>query len=353
MTKPFLSTLSTIATTLVLTSISSIIPSIALADAKPDHPRLATIKRLTSGDRACYVEIVDLQGQLSTQFAEFSICQEKRFIGERAELTYKPGNILAASCQGNVDCGKTDPVMLITKMRLAGATSGKLPPFQSAIATIESKTFTFTRGKKEQGFPDYKQATVKVPTITHGPNPMVLKRVQTAIAPKQVLGESLQELESEFQQSGALSSLRYQVNYNKNSIVHLTYIKETVTAYPSTFRHYVAVDLQTGKVMTATDLFTPAGIEKMTAKINQSLQKRIQKTIAEKGTSDSDLKTRLAGKQFKPQNLNTFVIREKGITFIYDFDFPHVIRALAPDREFVFNYHELQPFFKAGVRLGR
>ncbi len=323
-------------------------PSISLADttAKPNHPAIATIKSLTSGDRACYAAVMDDKGLRSTQFASFEICdQQQDLVGKRVQLTYKVGNILAASCQGNVDCGKTDQVMLISQVRLINALTTQ------SSATIQPKTLTFTRGKKGQD--SYKQATVQIPTITTGPNSAVLKQVQDAIGPKQVLGESVQELDTEFQKSGALSRLSYKVNYNKNAIVHLTYTKETVTSYPSTFRHYVAVDLQTGKVITAADLLTPSGLENLAATIDQLMQQRIQKTIAEKGTQDGDLKTRLTGKQFKIQNLNTFLISEKGITFIYDFDFPHAIQALAPDGEFFLTYDQLQPSFKPVARLGR
>jgi hypothetical protein len=352
MQKTFRYTVLAIVTTLMVTTI----PSPVLSETpKLNNPTIATVKKMTAGDRACYVEMVDPQGKLSTQFASFDICeQDKKFIGQRVQLTYTAGKILAASCQGDVDCGKRDSVMLITKMRLAGATAGTLPPFQSpTAATIQPQTLTFTRGKKEQGFPAYKQATLRIPSITAGPNATVLKQVQAAIDPKNVLGESVKELETEFKSTGWLSSVTYQVDYNKNSIVQLTYTKEGVGAYPSTFKFYVAVDLQTGRVVKVADLFTPEGLEKVADSINQSMQKRIQTAIAKNANQDTDLKSRLSGKQFQVENLNTFVIGEKGITFIYDFDFPHVIQALAPDGKFFLSYTELQPFLKPIGRLGR
>ncbi len=353
MIKPFRDTISAIVATCVLTAI----PKVAVSETvKPNNPPIATVKKMTAGDRACYVEIVDLQGKPSTQFASFPICeQDQRFLNQRVQITYTVGKIVAASCQGNIECGKTDSVMLITKMRLAGATAGNRPSsFRPiAAATIQPQEFTFTRGKKESGFPDYKQATVVIPKMTTGPNLAVLQQVQAAIDPKAVLGESLKELETEFQTTGWLSTLTYQVDYNKNSIAALTYTKEGVGAYPSGFRFYVAVDLQTGKVIKAADLFTPEGLEKVAARINELMQKRIQNAIAQNSNQDTDLKSRLSGKQFKVENLNTFVIGEKGITFIYDFDFPHVIQALAPDGQFFLSYTELQPSVRPIGRLGR
>lgn len=79
-----------------------------------EPPMVGTIQRLSAGDRACYVDVVDDAGQTSTQYANFEIC-EQDLVGDRVNLTYEVGNILAASCQGNVDCGLSETVMLITQ----------------------------------------------------------------------------------------------------------------------------------------------------------------------------------------------------------------------------------------------
>jgi hypothetical protein len=79
------------------------------------QPTMGTIQNLTSGDRACYVELLDDQGQLSTQFASFEVC-EQDLVGQRVQLTYTSDNIQAVSCQGNPECNETETVMLITQV---------------------------------------------------------------------------------------------------------------------------------------------------------------------------------------------------------------------------------------------
>lgn len=97
------------------TVIASILLVRALGStATASKPPIATIQRLTVGDRACYVELTDDRGQTSTEFADFKIC-EQPLVGKRVRLTYESGNILAEACRGNLDCGKSETVMLISR----------------------------------------------------------------------------------------------------------------------------------------------------------------------------------------------------------------------------------------------
>ncbi len=75
-------------------------------------PTTATVTNLTAGDRACYIRLVDSNGRNSDQFANFEICQQD-IIGATVALTYETGNIIAFSCQGDLECGKTETVNLI------------------------------------------------------------------------------------------------------------------------------------------------------------------------------------------------------------------------------------------------
>ena len=330
---------------IVLGSVLGAISTPVLADSI-QNPPIATVKSLKSGDRACYVEVVDDRAKRSIQFAEFSICEEQQnLVGKRVQLTYKDGKIMAASCQGNIECGKTDSVMLINKISWLRSDT------RQSSAMIQPKMLTFTRGTRGQEESGYKQAMVAYPVITNGPNPAVLKQVQNSIALKQVLGESIEEIEADFKRGGWLSQLSYTVDYNKNSIVQFTYTRMGSSAYPSTFRNYVAVDLQTGQIITAADLFSQGGLPKVVDLLNQVMQKRVQKTIAEKKSEYPDMTSRLAGKKFNPKELNDFIIGENGITFVYDFGFPHVAKVLEPNSQFFLSYAQLRPYFKAvGLR---
>ncbi|WP_190553155.1 hypothetical protein [Trichocoleus sp. FACHB-591] len=113
------------------TVIASILLVRALGStATASQPPIATIQRLTAGDRACYVELKDDSGKTSTEFAEFNIC-EQQLVGKRVRLTYESGNILAEACQGNLDCGKSETVMLISRADV-------LAPVNAPTKTIQA-----------------------------------------------------------------------------------------------------------------------------------------------------------------------------------------------------------------------
>ena len=97
----------------LLTALS--LPLLLIQPGKTQQLAVGTIQSLNLGDRACYVEIVGDQGEQSTEFADFEICQQQDLIGHRVQLTYESGEIMAAPCQGNPECAEAETVMLIIK----------------------------------------------------------------------------------------------------------------------------------------------------------------------------------------------------------------------------------------------
>ena len=93
------------------------------------------VKELSQGDMACYMTLADASGREFTEFTEFAdfdICsQEPSLIGQTVRLTYKMSRVLAASCRGNMDCGKTDRVALVVAASII-ATSA--PGSESAVS---------------------------------------------------------------------------------------------------------------------------------------------------------------------------------------------------------------------------
>lgn len=67
-----------------------------------------------AGDRACYMELEDAQGQKSDAEASFELCEQEQLVGQRVQLTRVPTPILAMSCQGDPECTQRDTVNLIT-----------------------------------------------------------------------------------------------------------------------------------------------------------------------------------------------------------------------------------------------
>jgi hypothetical protein len=83
-----------------------------------------TLVSLTSGDRACYVAFKGADGKEISQEGSFELCQgggadASALIGKQVTFTSKKENVLAASCEGNMDCGKSDEVDLIETITAA------------------------------------------------------------------------------------------------------------------------------------------------------------------------------------------------------------------------------------------
>lgn len=47
---------------------------------------------------------------------------------------------------------------------------------------------------------------------------------------------------------------------------------------------------------------------------------------------------------FTVENLSSFKLDERGVTFLHDFEFPHAFLAAEPEEEYFFSYKELKPF---------
>ena len=82
-----------------------------------------TLKELQNGDAACYVVVVDGTEEKSLP-GDFELCKggahdASALIGKHVTFKTEKQNVLAASCQGDVDCGKSDQVDLVTTITAA------------------------------------------------------------------------------------------------------------------------------------------------------------------------------------------------------------------------------------------
>lgn len=225
-------------------------------------------------------------------------------------------------------------------------------PTSNDRVLIEPKTVTFTRGKKEQEYPNYKEAIVKYPQVTGLADQTVLKNVQATVSLKSVMGQSLDELRTEFQESWWLSEIDYTVNYNQNSLLDLTFTISGVGAYPSTYEKHRLVSLKTGKVLKASDVFKKESFGTIASMVDKAMQVEIKQAIAKGNEGGADIRDQLSNKRFQSRNLNNFSVSDKGITFLYDFGFPHVILALEPSGRYFFSYDQLKAYIKPSGALG-
>ena len=222
---------------------------------------------------------------------------------------------------------------------------------QSAtIATDQVKIQTqfaqLVRGEPGKEYPDYKVAKIQYPQVSGLEDPVVLGKVQDAIGLKAVFGQSLEEMRQEFQTYWWLSEISYKVNYNQNGLLDLTFTRSGLGAYPSFQDVHVVVDLRTGKRLTAADLFKPDALPQVVALVNAALESRVQTRIAELRSDGVEAVPQLKQASFQPEDLGQFSVSDRGITFFYEYELPHAIKAMEPSGRFFFTYDQLQPYLQ-------
>lgn len=155
-----------------------------------------------------------------------------------------------------------------------------------------------------------------------------------------------------------LSSLDYQVNYNKNGIFDVTLIEEGSGAYPDTATVNLIVNLKTGERVKFADVFKTASKTKLAEMVNKKLAaekreilKQIDADKDETKESKDSLKEQVSGLNFTDESFDEFKVSGKGVTILYDAGFAHAIQALQPNGEYFFSYSELKPFIKPGSLL--
>jgi hypothetical protein len=203
-----------------------------------------------------------------------------------------------------------------------------------AVAIIES-SFSL-KGPNETeadfSFPQVKEA-----------NTAVLKKINEALAVKNLTDETIDDIKTNFAQCGCGTvGSSYEVNYNKNFLLNIRVFIETMGAYPSGYVNRYTFNTTTGEKLNINQLLKPSSLSKLAAKCNKILQERIAKTLEEQsGEEGTWAKELLEGKKFEVSHLNNFTVNAKGITFYFAFDFPHAALALQPDDDFPFSFTEL------------
>lgn len=160
-------------------------------------------------------------------------------------------------------------------------------------------------------------------------------------------------LDEEYQ---LLDKAYYRVIYNKNHILNLKFSIDVSAAYESHYDKTIAVNLKTGEIIKPEDIFISRKLEQLAAKIDKSLQAEIAEAVREvkKDLSEGDGEQVLAqfeGKVFSPLQLDNFEVSEKGITFVYNYEFAHIVRNYEPAGRFFLSYAQLKPFVRRGGLL--
>jgi hypothetical protein len=196
-----------------------------------------------------------------------------------------------------------------------------------------------------------KSFTVIRPRVT-GLSPALNKKVESVISYEKVSNLNVRE---ELNKIQWLEEASYDVNYNKNGILDITIFMSGAGAYPSVFQRNIAVDLKTGERIRPQDVFTNLG--GLAAKVKKAqlaeMKKATEDYKKDADAADFDASEYFDKADFTIKNLAEFTIGEKGVTFIYNYGFPHVALALQPEGRFFYDWSELKPFIRRDGLLAR
>lgn len=218
---------------------------------------------------------------------------------------------------------------------------------QSVLVTPKKVTY-----KRPQPTSEYKKNfTITYPKVKAS-TPALSKKIETTLSYAKVLDLNLKEELGEYQW---LEEADYEVGYNKKGLLTIKLFMFGSAAYPDGSSKTLVVDLKTGNRVRPADLFTNLpGLAAMIRKTQSAEVVQATKEIAaDPENKDIDPKEFFEGKNFSVKNLDEFAINDSGVTFIYDYNFPHVVQALQPDGEYTYSWQKLKPYIKRGGLLAK
>ena len=238
---------------------------------------------------------------------------------------------------------------------LAIAAQAQSVAAQDRVTVRPRRVVLVRSGKIARDFPQRKRAIVRYPIVQGISDTKVLRRIQNTLSLKNAFDTSL----AEYRQASWFIDLDYKVNYNKNYLLDITFTQDGMGAYPSISTKHFLINLRNGMVVKGADAFNPSSLRTLVAMANQKLRtetKELSQVVDDDKEENAEqkgyLKERLNQLSFTRQNLDEFSISDKGVTFLYDAEFPHVIQAIAPDGSYFFSYAELRPYIKGNGPLG-
>ena len=202
---------------------------------------------------------------------------------------------------------------------------------QSVVIT--SKKVTYTRPKPIE---DYKKTfTINYPKVKAS-TPALSKKIEAAISYSTVLGLKLKEELGEYQW---LEEADYDVGYNKKGILSITLSMDGSGAYPSGTSKNIVVDVKTGLRLKPADVFK--NLYGLLAMVKKAKAKEVSDSIVEikKDPENTDFDPEGLFKESDKYNkvtLDEFSVDDKGVTFIHNYGFPHVAKALEPSGGFTY-----------------
>ena len=235
---------------------------------------------------------------------------------------------------------KTSPILLVTAILLTG-----IIVLPQTVKIVPRKT-TYRRQKPQY---DFKRTfTIRRPIATAS-TVALSRKITAAISPERVLDLNIREELTEFQW---LEEADYKVIFNQNGVLCIELWMTGTAAYPDSVTKAVVVDIRTGRVARVPDLFRQLPeLAKLVRK--KQLAEIAQATEEMRSDPDASPDQLFSEARFTTEDFDQFTVDSQGVTFRYDYGFPHVLEALQPAGEFHFSWAELKPFIRMDGLLAR
>lgn len=220
-------------------------------------------------------------------------------------------------------------------------------PAQSVVVT--KKKVTYTRPKPISKYK--KTFVVNYPKIKAA-NAALSRRIEAAIAYEKAFPINFKEEMTEVQW---LEEADYTVLYNKNGILNVELSIQGTAAYPDGSTKSRVVDIKTGKLVLPGEVFTYLNglIDMCKAAQKAEITKAIEEIKNNKDWEEPEPERLFETADFTQENLKGFSISDEGVTFYYDYGFPHVIQAMAPNGQYTFTWAQMKPYIRVNSVLWR
>jgi hypothetical protein len=217
-----------------------------------------------------------------------------------------------------------------------------LPAYAQTITVAPNKT-TYRRPKP---ISSYKKSFVVTRPKIRGASPLIAKKIEASISYEKNFDLNVPD---EIKGTQWLEEASYNVDYNKNGILGVSLTIEGSGAYPDGSTKPVVVNVKTGSRVLPADVFTNLNELAAKARIKQHAEIKQGLIDIKKDEPDADSPENLfESANFTAANLKEFSVSDKGVTFWYDYGFPHVIEAMQPEGRFFFSWAQLKPYIKKG-----
>jgi hypothetical protein len=209
---------------------------------------------------------------------------------------------------------------------------------QSVVIT--KRKVTYQRPKPQMKFK--RTFAINYPTV-RASTPAISAKIERELSYFKLFGFTLREEMNGLQW---LEEADFEVEHNKNGILSVALFIDGSGAYPDRSVKHVVVNSRIGARAAASTLFSdlPSLARLADQRLQEEIAKAKKEIKADKDIGDLDREDLFDGTIFDVYSRYEFSVKASGVTFYYDYGFPHVIQAIQPAGEFHFSWAELRPF---------